>query len=306
MSMETITSRQERVSILGVVQAAFQAMRPHQWIKNTLLFAGLIFTGSFHEGSLVLRACLAFGVFCLLSSAVYLFNDLQDLQRDRAHPMKRHRPLPSGRLPVALAWGLVVLLSAFGLGAALLLDRDFQFGLVTLLYWGMSLGYSLWFKNVVLLDVALIALGFVLRAIAGAVVIDVKISPWLIICTFLLALFLGFGKRRHELILLGENRNRHRQALEEYTKELLDHLLTITVATTIQSYAIYTILSETAQHHPGLWYTLPFVIYGLFRYFYLVHRREEGGTPERLILRDKPILICIALWTAMVIAIMVR
>lgn len=300
----TIEPQKESTSATQVIIAALQAMRPHQWIKNTLLFAGLIFTANFTHPSLIGITMLAFIAFCLISSGVYLFNDLRDVDRDRTHPTKRDRPIASGRLPVALARPMPFICWIVGLGGAFWLDTGF--GLVALFYWALTMSYTLGLKSVVLLDVVAIALGFVLRAIAGAVVIHVMISPWLTICTFFLALFLGFAKRRHELITLGTEGAKHRESLAEYTVDYLEHLLTIAIALTIQSYAIYTVLSDTAKNHPDLWYTLPFVVYALIRYYYLIHRHDMGGEPERIIVSDKHIIFSIILWGATVAWIMAR
>jgi 4-hydroxybenzoate polyprenyltransferase len=300
----TMQPEPKSASIAQVMIAALQAMRPHQWIKNTLLFAGLIFTANFTNPPLIGMASLAFIAFCLISSGVYVFNDLRDVERDRAHPTKRDRPIASGRLPLSVARVMPVFCWVLGLGGAFRLDTGF--GVVALLYWTLTMSYTLGFKGTVILDVVAIALGFVLRAIAGAVVIHVMISPWLMICTFFLALFLGFAKRRHELLTLGEEGSTHREALAEYTVNYLEHLLTISIALTIQSYSIYTVLSETAKNHPDLWYTLPFVVYALLRYYYLIHRHDMGGEPERIIVSDKHILLSILLWGVTVAWIMAR
>lgn len=300
----TMQPEPKSASGVHVLFAALQAMRPHQWIKNTLLFAGLIFTANFTKPHLIGITVLAFIAFCLISSGVYVFNDLRDAERDRTHPTKRDRPIASGRLPLSVARPMPVICWILGLGGAFWLDIGF--GVTALLYWTLTMSYTLGFKSVVLLDVVAIALGFVLRAIAGAVVIHVMISPWLMICTFFLALFLGFAKRRHELITLGEAGSTHREALAEYSVDYLEHLLTIAIALTIQSYSIYTVLSDTAKNHPDLWYTLPFVVYALLRYYYLIHRHDMGGEPERVIVSDKHIILSILLWGATVAWIMAR
>lgn len=300
------TSRPEPNS-WSLAQRAFallQAMRPHQWIKNLLLFAGLIFSSRFTDLEQAGRVSLAFLAFCVLSSGVYLFNDLRDVERDRHHPTKRDRPIASGRLPAQAAGVWMVVCWVVGLGSAFLIDRGL--GWVALAYWTLTMGYTLGLKETPILDVALIAMGFVLRAIAGAVTIQVMISPWLIVCTFFLALFLGFAKRRHELVTLGENGSSHREALGDYSQTFLEHLLTMTMTVTIMAYAVYTILSDTAKEHPGLWYTLPFVVYALFRYYYRVERHDAGGAPEKLILQDRHVLVSILLWIACVGWIMAR
>ncbi|MEN3001001.1 MAG: decaprenyl-phosphate phosphoribosyltransferase [Armatimonadota bacterium] len=291
-----------RIQTLELVIALVQAMRPHQWIKNTLVFAALLFTVSFTKLELVVLSVLGFVALCMVSSGLYLLNDLRDRERDRHHPIKSKRPIASGRLPVPVAW-----IAAIGLltgGLALAFWLRLPFGGVVLAYALMTNLYTLYLKQFPILDVTVIALGFLLRAVSGAVLIAVSISPWLIICTFFLALFLGFAKRRHELVALGEDAINHRSTLGEYSTTLLEHLLTMCMVFAIQSYAIYVILSETAKQHPGLWYTLPVVTYGLFRYFYLVHRYDAGGSPERLIVGDRHIALSVLVWLAIIIWVM--
>jgi 4-hydroxybenzoate polyprenyltransferase len=310
LSQEQASGMQERASVerqgrgLDVGIALLQAMRPHQWIKNTLVFAALLFTVRFTQWELVGLSVLGFAAFCMVASALYLLNDLRDREHDRHHPTKSQRPIASGRLPVPVAWAAATVLLAGGLGLAFTLRP--AFGGVVLVYGLQTMLYTLYLKQFPILDVSVIALGFLLRAVSGAVLIDVSISPWLIICTFFLALFLGFAKRRHELVALGAEAINHRSALGEYSTTLLEHLLTMCMVFAIQSYAIYVILSETAQHHPGLWYTLPVVTYGLFRYFYLVHRYDAGGSPERLIVGDRHIALSVLVWLGIVIWVMLR
>lgn len=289
---------------LEQVSALILAMRPHQWVKNALIFAALLFSGQFTNGELVVKTLTGFFALCFVSSAIYLINDIRDCERDRHHPTKRHRPIAAGRLPLALAGVSSVLLLGGGLGLAFWLSVPF--GVVIGIYALQSTLYTLYLKQMPILDVAVIALGFLLRAVSGAVLIDVVISPWLIICTFFLALFLGFAKRRHELVALGENAVNHRGALGDYSTTMLEHLLTISMGLAIQSYAIYVILSDTAKAHSGLWYTLPVATYGLLRYFYVVHRYDAGGSPERLILTDKHIALSLLVWVVMVVGVMWR
>jgi len=292
------------VRLLDVVVALVQAMRPHQWIKNTLVFAALLFTVSFTRWELVVLSLLGFVALCMVSSGLYLLNDLRDRERDRHHPLKSRRPIASRRLPMSVAWAAAVVLLVGGLGLAFWLRVPF--GGVVLTYALLINLYTLYLKQFPILDVSVIALGFLLRAVSGAVLIDVFISPWLIICTFFLALFLGFAKRRHELVALGEDAINHRSTLGEYSTTLLEHLLTMCMVFAIQSYAIYVILSDTAKHHPGLWYTLPVVTYGLFRYFYLVHRYDAGGSPEKLIVGDRHIALSVLVWLGIVLWVMLR
>lgn len=286
--------------IVGV--ALVQAMRPHQWIKNLLVFAALLFTAQFTNLSLLWHTILGFFALCFTASSVYLVNDILDRERDRHHPTKRNRPIASGRLPLPLAWLGAVGSATLGLGLAFWLRVPF--GVIVLVYAIQSTLYTLYLKQIPLLDVGIIALGFLLRAVSGAVLIDTSISPWLIICTFFLALFLGFAKRRHELVSLGEDAVNHRGALGDYSATMLEHLLTICLGLALQSYAIYVILSETAKAHPNLWYTLPVATYGLLRYFFVVHRYDAGGSPEKLIITDKHIALSVLVWGIIVLWVM--
>lgn len=287
---------------VNMATAFVQAMRPHHWVKNLLVFAALLFTAQFTNPTLVWQTVLGFFALCLTASSIYLVNDILDRERDRHHPKKQHRPIASGRLPVPVAWLGAVASLLVGLGLAFWLRVPF--GAIVLVYAAQSMLYTFYLKHVPLLDVGIIALGFLLRAVSGAVLIEVAISPWLIICTFFLALFLGFAKRRHELVALGENAASHRGALGDYSANMLEHLLTICLGLALQSYAIYVILSETAKAHPNLWYTLPVVTYGLLRYFFVIHRYEAGGSPEKLIVSDRHILLTVLVWGAVVLWVM--
>jgi 4-hydroxybenzoate polyprenyltransferase len=279
------------------------SLRPRQWTKNLVIFAGLVFSASlFHVPSL-LTALGAFAVFCLLSSAVYLLNDICDLERDRLHPVKCKRPIAAGLLSPRAAATTAALIIAVALAAGWVLDAGFA--LVGVIYLLLFLSYSLYLKNIVILDVLLIAVGFVLRAIAGAVVIDVRISAWLLVCTILLALFLGLCKRRDELVRLADAATGHRQILDEYSPYLLDQMIAVVTASTLMAYALYTMAEETMQkfNTSQLHLTIPFVIYGIFRYLYLIHQKEEGGNPSLTLITDRPLLINILLWTSTVILI---
>lgn len=287
---------------LNVATTFVQAMRPHQWVKNLLVFAALLFTAQFTNPTLVWQTVLGFFALCLTASSIYLVNDILDCERDRHHPKKQHRPIASGRLPVPMAWLGAAMLLLTGLGLAFWLRVPF--GAIVLVYAAQSTLYTFYLKHIPLLDVGIIALGFLLRAVSGAVLIEVAISPWLIICTFFLALFLGFAKRRHELVSLGENAASHRGALGDYSANMLEHLLTICLGLALQSYAIYVILSETAKARPNLWYTLPVVTYGLLRYFFVIHRYDAGGSPEKLIVSDRHILLTVLVWGAVVLWVM--
>ncbi len=290
------------LSRLGQVGYLIQAMRPYQWVKNTLVFAALLFTANFTNIELLLKTVLGFIALNMVASSIYLFNDLRDRERDRHHPVKRHRPIASGKLALPVAWGGMVALLVGGFGLAFWLAVPF--GVIVVVYALQSTLYTLYLKHIPLLDVGIIALGFLLRAVSGAVLISVLISPWLVICTFFLALFLGFAKRRYELIALGEDAVNHRSALGDYSTNLLEHLLAICLGLALQSYAIYVILSETAKNHPQLWYTLPVVSYGLLRYFYVVHRYDAGGSPEKLLVSDRHILLTLIVWAGIVVVVM--
>jgi 4-hydroxybenzoate polyprenyltransferase len=271
-------------------------LRPMQWSKNAVLFAALIFSKHLFQFDAVLLVTMGFLAFCSLASGTYVMNDLWDCDRDREHPLKSLRPLPSGRVgrttAVAMAVGLVVV----GLGGTALLSGGFA--ILAGLYFVLQLGYTFWLKEVVILDVMTIASGFVIRAVAGGVIIAVPVSPWLIICTFLLALFLGFSKRRHELILLEARATDHRASLKEYSPYFLDQMIAVVTASTVVAYAIYTVSPEVREKlgTEKLYLTIPFVLFGIFRYLYLVHQREEGGNPTQLLLSDRPLLVDVLLW----------
>ena len=289
----------------GPLIALLVTLRPKQWTKNLLLFAGFLFTiDSYRPMVQFERACLGFVAFCLLSSSVYVINDLCDRENDQQHPRKRFRPIPSGELSTPLAVGAaIMLLSAV---AALSLYLNPMFAAVAGLYFIVTLSYTYLFKHVVILDVLVLALGFVLRAIAGAVVIPVSISAWLILCTLMLALFLGLSKRRAELLTIQQSGTlTTRKILDEYTAELLDQMIVIVTSACVMSYSLYTLQSTTGTRHHDLMITIPFVIYGIFRYLYLMHRRCLGESPDSVIIEDRPTLINIALWaltTALIVS----
>ena len=281
----------------------FHLMRPHQWIKNGFVLAALIFSQHLLEPDYVLRSLLAFAAFCLLSSSVYAFNDILDLKKDRLHPIKRTRPLAAGQVSVQTAVSLGAALLLAGLGLTAVLGQGFA--LWVLAYLVLQVAYNLILKRVVLLDIFTISVGFVLRAVAGAAVIEVDISPWLILCTLLVALFLGFAKRRHEIVLLEELAGSHREILQEYSVPYLDQLISIVTASTIVAYSIYTMSPEVIDRLGNRYMvlTLPFVIYGIFRYLYLVHMRRGGGSAARALLADGPLLGSVFLWGLAVVTI---
>ena len=252
----------------------------------------------------MLLSVAAFAVFCALSGVVYLVNDIVDREADRQHPLKRNRPIASGALPVSVAATTAAVLGTGALTAAFMLR--FEFGIVASAYVALLALYSGPLKHVVIIDVLTIAIGFVLRAVAGAVVIDVAISNWLLIVTVLLALFLALSKRRHELVLLADGATSHRPILEEYSPYLLDQMISVVTASTLVSYAFYTVDPETVQKFgtDKLGLTLPFPLYGIFRYLYLVHQKEGGGSPSDLLLNDRPLLACVALWGLTVVLVL--
>ncbi len=276
--------------------AILASMRPQQWIKNLFIFAALVFSGHLFSGPDFLRTFIGFSLFSLAASGIYLFNDITDIGRDRLHPVKSRRPLPSGRLPVSAAWVSSGLLLAGGLTGSYLLEPGFFALLAT--YALLNVLYSLYLKHVVILDVMTIAAGFVLRVLGGAVIIGVPTSEWLIICTVLLSLFLGFSKRRHELTVLETSADHHRSVLQHYSPYFLDQMIGIVTASTVMSYVLYTISEDTVLKFgtKHLIYTVPFVLYGIFRYLYLVHKLEKGGDPTRLALTDRPLLLNTILW----------
>jgi 4-hydroxybenzoate polyprenyltransferase len=277
------------------------SLRPMQWTKNTVVLAALVFSRNLFERTLAVRGLEAFGIFCLLSGAIYIINDIVDLDKDRAHPVKCNRPIASRRISRggALVFSLVVI--GAGLALAAWLNRGFF--LVCVAYVAISILYSLGLKNMVVLDVLMISVGFVLRAMAGVEALKdlepgVVMSPWLLVCTLFLALFLGFNKRRHELDLLADDAARHRKSLDEYSKEFLDAMIAVVTAATVIAYAIYTIWPATIDKFStqNLIYTVPFVVFGLFRYMYLVIMKNKGGSPSEVLVSDMPLVADIVLW----------
>lgn len=292
-----MTAQPEHITRAGprdTLAALVLALRPKQWTKNAIVFAALVFDLRLFEVGRFIVAVGAFVSFCLASSAVYLVNDLQDIESDRQHPVKRLRPIPSGRVTPQLAWLTVAALLLAAVPLALALRP--AFALVIAGYLALMTAYTYRLKHLVLLDVFAIAAGFVLRAAGGAVALDVPISPWLYVCTVLLALFIGFGKRRHELLLLESAAGSHRRNLDEYTPELLDQFIVVTAAATVMAYSLYTFVATNVPANHAMMLTIPFVLYAIFRYLFLIHRRNGGGSPEQLLLNDRALLGSIALW----------
>ena len=276
------------------------SLRPSQWTKNLIIFGALGLSQRLLDVDAVLVSCAAFAIFCVLSGVVYLLNDIADREADRQHPLKRFRPIASGALPVPVAIGWALGLGLGGLAAAFWLRPIF--GVVATSYVLLLALYSWQLKHIVILDVLTIAIGFVMRAAAGAVAIAVPISHWLYVLTILLALFLALSKRRHELVLLANGATSHRRILAEYSPYLLDQMIAVVSASTIVAYAFYTVSPETVQKFgtDRLMLTLPFPLYGIFRYLYLVHLKEGGGSPADMLVTDRPLLLCVALWTVAV------
>jgi 4-hydroxybenzoate polyprenyltransferase len=301
-SIPDIIEPQARPAALGrpLAMNLVRSLRPEQWTKNLIIFGALLFGQRLFDLPSVLYASAAFCVFCALSGVVYLLNDVADRDADHRHPIKRYRPIASGAVPVPTALGAAAALGVVALSAAFALRAEF--GFFATAYVALLAFYSGLLKHVVIIDVLTIAIGFVLRAAAGAVVIDVPISNWLLVVTILGALFLAMSKRRHELVLLADGATSHRPILQEYTPYLLDQMISVVTASTLVAYAFYTISPETVEkfhtHHLGL--TLPFLLYGIFRYLYLVHQKEGGGSPAETLLNDRPLLVCVALWACAV------
>ena len=279
------------------VPALIKTMRPRQWTKNVVIFAGLIFDRQlgFDHLPATMRTLAGFIIFCLLSGVVYIINDLTDIEADRQHPDKCHRPLASGELSISVAVTAAVLLLLFISPLAYLLSP--AFAIVSLSYLLVNLAYSRWIKHVPLLDVLSIALGFVLRVAAGVTLIQVaRFSPWLYVVTTLGALYIGFGKRRAELALLAESANSHRRVLDGYSIPLLDQYITIVSTSTIIAYSLYTFSAPNLPDNHSMMLTIPFVLYGVFRYLYLIRVKHGGGAPEEVLLSDRPLQVAIVLW----------
>jgi len=278
-------------------------LRPHQWVKNGFVLAPVIFAGKLLDTPSLVLESAAFAMFCLVSSGVYAFNDVSDREKDRAHPTKKDRPVAAGQIPVPAALLVGSGLVTTGVVGALIIGKPFLW--CVLFYLLLQFGYNVAFRQIVILDILAVALGFVTRAVAGSFAIDVVISPWLILCSLLIALFLGFAKRRQELMLLGTAAPGHRSILREYSVPLLDQLIGIVTAATIVCYAIYTLTPEVTQRLGSRYMilTLPFVLYGVFRYLYLVHVHDKGGSPTRDLLADAPLLLSVLLWTLTSVAL---
>lgn len=285
----------------STARALVRAMRPTQWTKNAIVYAALVFDGKLLQPDLFLHTTIVALCFCLVSSSVYLINDLVDIEKDRQHPRKRLRPLPSGRLSPRVAGVAAFVLGVAGIAGAL--QVNVWVGAVTLAYLLQNLAYSFYLKNHVIVDVMVLSLGFLLRVVAGVLVVQVEnFSPWLYVCVTLLSLFLGFGKRRHEITLLQGEAANHRASLEQYNLSLLDQLIGLVTTSTLVSYTLYTFEAQTALAGDGrMLLTVPFVFYFIARYLYLIHVRKLGGAPDELLLEDRPLLINSLLWMVTVV-----
>jgi len=280
-----------------------KTMRPKQWSKNIFVLAALIFDVKLFAVPFLVKSLLAFVIFCAISSSVYIVNDVVDIEKDRQHPAKRERPLAAGQLSPTVAVIAAVLLVVVSLPAAYLLDRSFA--VVAALYLVIMTLYSFWLKNVVLVDVLTVAAGFLLRVIAGVVVVNTaRFSPWLYLCMVFLALFIAISKRRHELVLLDKQANTHRVIFEEYNLALLDEMTRLVTACAAMAYSLYTFSAPNLPQNHAMMLTIPFVLYGLFRYMYLVQVKNEGGAPEELVLKDRPLQVTVGLWGLMAIVIL--
>ena len=278
-----------------MLRQLLRAMRPKQWTKNVFVFVGVFFDGKVLHPAKLGASLLAFVAFCLVSSAIYLINDLADIEKDRLHPVKRRRPLPSGTLAPAIARAAAVILLLVTLPGSFAIDTSF--GIAVALYAATMALYSFVLKNHVIIDVMAVAAGFVLRVYAGAAVVHVsRFSPWLYVCTTLGALFIAINKRRHELLLLAENANAHRASLQEYNLAFLDNMTSLVTSAALASYSFYTFSAPNLPANHSMMLTIPFLIYGIFRYLYLIHIRNLGGAPEEIVLGDRPLLISLLLW----------
>ena len=272
-------------------------MRPKQWYKNLVIFIGIVFSSNLLNFNLWIDVLSAFAIFCILSGSIYVLNDILDIDKDKKHPQKCQRPLASGKLKVlhALLFSIILIIGCLS-GAYLL---NLQFFIISIVFFSLMLIYSFFLKELIIVDIMVISVGFVLRAMAGAVAIGVLVSPWLIICAFLLALLLALGKRRHELVILKDNAKEHRKILNDYSTEMLDQMINITTASLVMSYSLYTFFVGKIY----IMITIPFAFYGIFRYIYLVHSKNMGGEPE-LLFKDKGMVLSMILWVILVIIVL--
>ncbi len=284
---------------ISLGKALIEAIRPKQAPKNLFVYGALVFVGKLFDLRLFGRVTLAFVLFTLVAGSVYLLNDILDIDQDRRHPKKKNRPIASGRLPIPIAWVAFAVFALGGLIASFALRMPF--GVAVLAYLILQIAYCFRLKHIVLLDVFAVACGFVLRTVAGALVIGVTISPWLLLCSLQLALFLGFGKRRQELVQLGQGSGKHRAVLDEYSVPFLDQMIIVVSAVTVVCYSIYAIDSDNAHRHPYLWATVPIVFYSVCRYLYLVYQKGWGGAPDEVLMKDRNLQAAILCWLGVVL-----
>lgn len=285
-----------------MITLLFKSTRHKQWLKNLFIFAALVFDRQLTNLNAVLITCAGFVIFCGISGSVYLINDILDIKTDRNHPTKKNRPIASGRLPISVALAFASLLLILSFSASMLLSLNFTF--ICIMYLVLNLLYSKWLKHIVILDVLMIAFGFVLRVGAGVSLINVeRFSPWMYVVTTLLALYLGFGKRRAELTLLNFDASKHRKVLDGYSIQFLDQLITIVSSTTIIAYSLYTFSAPNLPENHTMMLTIPFVLYGIFRYLFLIQTKKVGGEPEEVLLSDRPLQISILLFALSVFII---
>jgi 4-hydroxybenzoate polyprenyltransferase len=289
---------------MRLIRLILISLRPRQWTKNFFIFPALLFSKNLFLPELLLTALSAFLIFCFLSGSVYLFNDLIDRKEDLRHPEKAKRPIAAGTLSVGAARGAMILIAMASLGASLLIN--FKFAGVVFGFFLIQLAYSLWLKQIVLLDIFSIAAGFFLRVFAGAEAIRVPISSWLLLCAIFLSLFLALGKRRSEMVMLGNDAVGSRPVLIQYNLVFVDQMVSVATAGTVLSYSLYTLSPETVEkfHSKNLWLTIPFVLYGIFRYLFLIYQRGDGGSPEKILLSDNPLILSIGLYLLVVVSIL--
>jgi len=286
-----------------VLSGLIRTMRPRQWFKNVFVFAPLIFDEKLDDPLYLGQTIAGFLLLCLISGTVYIINDLADIEKDRNHPKKRYRPLAAGELGMRTAT-----VAAFGI-PLIALPLGFLLhpivGMILTGYLAIQISYSFWLKDVVIVDVMIVASGFLLRVAAGVPLVEAeRFSPWLYVCMTLLALLIGFGKRRHELVLLREEASGHRQSLQDYNLTLLNHVISIVTASTLLAYSLYTFSAPNLPPNQTMMLTIPFVLYGIFRYLYLIHVKEMGGAPEEIVLSDRPLQATIVLWGVSVVVVM--
>lgn len=292
-------AKADRSGLIEKLKGFVKLMRPKQLIKNLSVFAALIFAKHVFEPDYFIKVFLGFVCFCMISSCVYILNDIVDANNDRLHPKKKYRPIAAGIIGKKEAVVFLMVLLPLAIAGSFLID--IYFGAVVVIYFANNLLYSFKLKHVVIIDVMSIALGFILRVVGGALAIRVYISPWILLCTLLLSLFLGFSKRRNELLVLESDADRHRKILEEYSLEFIDNMLSIVTASTVMAYSLYTFSSSDNYN---MMLTIPFVLYGIFRYQYIVYKKNEGGSPEETIISDAPLMINILLWVVCSIVIL--